>query len=79
MTGHGDDDRLNTALETIDASKRVAMRKLLVGAAFVPPVVASFAINGMMVTSAQAQGIDELEPVQPDQPDLTVERDSHIQ
>lgn len=48
-------DRLNKALESIDESKRSSMRKLLVGAAFVPPVVASFAINGMMVSSASGQ------------------------
>jgi hypothetical protein len=48
-------DRLNKALESVDESKRAAMRKLLVGAAFVPPVVASFAINGMMVSSASGQ------------------------
>jgi hypothetical protein len=47
-------DRLERALETIDESKRSSLRKLLVGAAFVPPVVASFAVNGMIVTSAQA-------------------------
>ena len=50
-----DQDRLDTALESIDESKRGALRKLLVGAAFAPPVVASFAVNGMIVTSAQAQ------------------------
>ena len=48
-------DRLDRALETIDESKRASLRKLLVGAAFVPPVVASFAVNGMIVTSVQAQ------------------------
>jgi hypothetical protein len=51
-----DQDRLNRALETIDESKRASLRKLVVGAAFVPPVVASFAVSGMIVTSAQAQG-----------------------
>jgi len=51
---HNDKDRLDQALETIDSSKRESMRKLLVGAAFVPPAVASFAIYGMTVTSAQA-------------------------
>lgn len=50
-----DPDRLNKALDMIDESKRGSMRKLLVTAAFAPPVVASFAVNGMMVTSAMAQ------------------------
>ena len=50
-----DEDRLNRALEMIDESKRGSLRKLLVTASFAPPVVASFAINGMIVTSVQAQ------------------------
>ena len=48
------DTRLDQALETIDAGKRDSMRKLVVGAAFAAPVVASFAIEGMMVTPAAA-------------------------
>ena len=48
------DARLDAALETIDATKRDSMRKLVIGAAFVAPVVASFAIEGMMVTPALA-------------------------
>lgn len=50
-------DRLDQALETIDTGKRDSMRKLVVGAAFVAPVVASFAIEGMMVTPAMARPI----------------------
>jgi hypothetical protein len=48
-------DRLDQALDMIDESKRGAMRKLLVTATFASPIVASFAINGMMVTSVHAQ------------------------
>ena len=51
------DDRLERALETIDAGKRDSMRKLVIGAAFVAPVVASFAIEGMMVSPAMASNI----------------------
>jgi hypothetical protein len=47
------DTRLEQALETIDAGKRDSMRKLVIGT-FVAPVVASFAIEGMMVTAASA-------------------------
>jgi hypothetical protein len=47
------DARLDQALDTIDASKRESMRKLVIGS-FVVPVVASFAIEGMMVTAASA-------------------------
>ncbi|MDR3471339.1 MAG: hypothetical protein P4M09_06575 [Devosia sp.] len=47
-------DRLEAAMESIDESKRTALRKLVVATAFVAPVVASFAIDGMMVSSALA-------------------------
>jgi hypothetical protein len=50
-----DEHHLNKALEVIDESKRGSLRKLVLTASFAPPVVASFAINGMMVTSVQAQ------------------------
>ncbi len=47
------DARLDQALDTIDAGKRDSMRKLVIGT-FVAPVVASFAVEGMMVTAAAA-------------------------
>ena len=47
-------DRMERALETIDESRRAALRKLVVGAVFVAPVVASFAINGLTVGPAHA-------------------------
>lgn len=48
----GDGDRMERALETIDQSKRDAMRKLITTAAFAVPVVASFAVDGLVVGSA---------------------------
>jgi hypothetical protein len=47
-------ERLDRALETIDQSKRDAMRKLITTAAFAVPVVASFAIDGLVVSPALA-------------------------
>jgi hypothetical protein len=41
------------ALMAVDAAKRETLRKLILGAAFVVPVVASFPIDGL-VSSAQA-------------------------
>ena len=38
------------ALETIDASKRETMRKLVTGV-FIAPVVASFAMSGLTTTA----------------------------
>ena len=50
----GELDRLESALETIDASKRESMRKMVVGTMFIAPVVMSFAINGLTVGPAMA-------------------------
>lgn len=50
----GDSERLDQALETIDQSKRESMRKMITGAAFVAPLVISFAIDGLTVGPAVA-------------------------
>lgn len=50
-------DRVETALERVDEAKRSSLRKIVLGTAFVAPVVASFAVNGMMVTPAMAQTV----------------------
>jgi hypothetical protein len=56
LTDRHDDEaeRMERALETIDESKRDSLRKIVAGAVFVAPVVASFAINGLTVGSAFA-------------------------
>jgi hypothetical protein len=36
------------ALATVDAGKRATLRKLILGAAFVAPVVASFSVDALM-------------------------------
>lgn len=41
------------ALTAIDAAKRETLRKLILGAAFVVPVVATFSVDGL-VSSARA-------------------------
>ena len=43
--GSRDADR---ALAAVDASKRDTLRKLILGAAFVAPIVASFSVDGLM-------------------------------
>ena len=50
----GDGERLDRALETIEQSKRDTLRKLVGAAAWVAPVVVSFAIDGMTVGAAHA-------------------------
>jgi hypothetical protein len=47
-------ERLEQALETVDQGRRDALRKLVTTSAFVAPVVASFAINGLTVSPALA-------------------------
>jgi hypothetical protein len=48
-------ERMERALQTVDAGRRAALRNLVVGAVFVAPVVASFAIDGLTVGPAYAQ------------------------
>lgn len=57
MTNSVDKDpkRLDEALETIDESRRSALRKMVLTAAFAAPVVASFAVDGMLISPAVAQ------------------------
>lgn len=47
-------DRMERALETVDEGKRAALRQLVAGAVFVAPVVASFAINGLLIGEAHS-------------------------
>jgi hypothetical protein len=47
-------DRIDIALERVDAGKRSSLKKIVLGTAFAAPVVATFAVNGMMVTPAMA-------------------------
>lgn len=39
-------EQLEEQLETVDESRRSAIRKIVMGAAYVTPVVASFAMQG---------------------------------
>lgn len=47
-TGTNMTQKIDRHLETIDADRRAAILKLVKGAAFAVPVVASFAIDGRM-------------------------------
>jgi hypothetical protein len=51
----GDDDRnLREALDGLDQSKRETLTKLIRGSAFIAPVVASFAMQGLAIRPAEA-------------------------
>jgi hypothetical protein len=54
MSDKGEVDRLEGALETVDKDKRDSMRTMVLTAAFIVPVVASFAIDGLTVSPALA-------------------------
>jgi hypothetical protein len=58
MSEHNDSERLEQALETVDKSRRDALRKIVATSAFAAPVVASFAIGGLTVSSALAADIN---------------------
>jgi hypothetical protein len=47
-------DGVDKALTSIDEAKRATLKRMITGAVYVAPVVTSFAIDGMMVSSAKA-------------------------
>jgi hypothetical protein len=53
---HGAPEGVERALTSVDAAKRETLRTLILGAAFVVPVVASFSIDGL-TSSATADGV----------------------
>jgi hypothetical protein len=50
----GEPENVERALASVDAAKRETLRKLILGAAFAVPVVASFSIDGLTVSKALA-------------------------
>jgi endosialidase-like protein len=53
--GMSDKKQIDDALAGIDAGKRQTLSRLITGTAFVAPVVASFAMDGLTISKAQAQ------------------------
>ena len=51
-----DDPSVDRLLEHVDPAKRLFLKSLVVGAAFVAPLVASFSLDGLSVYEAHAQG-----------------------
>jgi hypothetical protein len=49
------DERTNDALAGVDEAKRQTLNRLISGTAFVAPIVASFAMDGLTISKAQAQ------------------------
>jgi hypothetical protein len=46
--------KIDEALAGVDTAKRATLSRLLTGTAFVAPIVASFAIDGLTISKAQA-------------------------
>jgi hypothetical protein len=44
-----DEQRIDAALQTVDPDKRGALRKIIAGAAFAVPTIASFAVSDLAV------------------------------
>jgi hypothetical protein len=51
----GQDPKVREALDGLDQGKREMLTKLIGGSAFVAPVVASFAMQGLSIRPAEAQ------------------------
>ncbi|MEZ5827642.1 MAG: hypothetical protein R3D30_10990 [Hyphomicrobiales bacterium] len=52
-----DDKRLDeNALQEFDPKRRAFLKRLLVGAVFVPPLVSSFSIDRLLISPAHAAG-----------------------
>jgi hypothetical protein len=49
-------DKPDEALKGIDENKRRTLMRLGLGAAFVTPIVASFAMDGLTISKVHAQG-----------------------
>jgi Chaperone of endosialidase len=49
-----DNKKIDAALAGIDAAKRETLNRMITGTAFVAPIVASFAMDGLTVSKAQA-------------------------
>jgi hypothetical protein len=47
--------KIDNALAGVDAGKRETLSRLITGTAFVAPIVASFAMDGLTISKAQAQ------------------------
>jgi hypothetical protein len=48
-------DNNRKAIEVVDASKRETLDRMVKGAAFATPIVATFAMDGLKISKAQAQ------------------------
>jgi len=48
---------LDSALNGVNEDRRAFLRKIVVTTAFTAPIVASFAVDGMMISSAAAAGL----------------------
>jgi hypothetical protein len=51
-----DSNKIDDALAGVDGAKRETLTRLITGTAFVAPIVASFAMDGLTISKAQAAG-----------------------
>lgn len=52
--GSADPEVLNKALEGVDVTRRQALRRVVIGAAYIVPIVASFSVEGLGIKAAYA-------------------------
>ncbi len=53
------EEKLDALLEKVDAEKRATLKRLILGTAFVVPLIASFPIDGLSIDSALAQAANQ--------------------
>jgi hypothetical protein len=49
------EEKIDALLEKVDADKRATLKRLILGTAFVVPLIASFPIDGLTIDRALAQ------------------------
>ena len=58
--------KIEDALNGVDEGKRATLRRLITGTVFVAPFVASYAMDGLVISKAEAQASNQTQP--PDSP-----------
>jgi hypothetical protein len=65
--------KIEDALSGVDEGRRATLRRLITGTVFVAPIVASFAMDGLAISKAEAQASNQTQgpdgpPAQPPAP-----------
>jgi hypothetical protein len=53
------EEKIDALLEKVDADKRATLKRLILGTAFVVPLIASFPIDGLTIDRALTQAANQ--------------------